>query len=298
MKKYFWSKLNGRLLIILVLLMNGELPARDWKPLRGDSVAFSNFTPAMPTGLGNDGPKVNMLVLYAGAAAGGKQNTCYFLKSKITLVNKINLNGAAFFHLNGDVLYNAEFAFGNVVSFSAGLEWGDRSYYVNKDSTLELIRFKNTATGEYASYNSFAGIAFPQEVNAWTFGISFNARIPATNYWRGKGRCWTIMNFKWEGLYAPTVKYDEEFVVTTQGLYEEQTATYFLEGAKVKHWGFRLVVDTRLSSKIGFMMECGMRPGVKYKINEEGRFSNGYLRMGVAIGFAVGGRKALKAAEM
>jgi hypothetical protein len=63
--------------------------------------------------------------------------------------------------------------------------------------------------------------------------------------------------------------------------------------AKVRHWGVRMVADTRLNSKIGMMMEFGLRPGVKFDLNEKHRFSNGYLRIGIAVGFAAGGRKAL-----
>jgi hypothetical protein len=244
-----------------------------------------------------DGPQVNMITFYAGAAAGGKQNTCYFLKSKLTLVDNFNLDGSAFFHLNGDRLYNANFSYGNIICFSAGVEWGDRTYFVNKDSTLEHIHFKNTATGGYATYASFTGVTFPEKVTTYAIGISFGGRIPTTNYWRGKGKCWTLLSFKFEALYAPKIDFSKTIEVTTQGAYEATTDSYLLEGAAVKHMGFRLVVDTRLSSKIGFMMETGMRPGVKYEINNEGKFSNGYLRMGVEIGISVGGRKALKASE-
>src|SRR6185436_1251388 len=67
-------------------------------------------------------PHLNMLTILGGPAAGGRQNTCYFLKSKLTLVDNINFDGAAYFHLNGDRLYNANFSFGSIISFTAGVE--------------------------------------------------------------------------------------------------------------------------------------------------------------------------------
>ncbi|HTL83195.1 MAG TPA: hypothetical protein VL651_15885, partial [Bacteroidia bacterium] len=60
------------LLVLAGSLINGELAARD--PRTGISVMTSGNTPQY------DKAKVNMLVVFAGAAAGGKQNTCYFLK--------------------------------------------------------------------------------------------------------------------------------------------------------------------------------------------------------------------------
>jgi hypothetical protein len=287
MKKF--KKNSVLLLFLFVLLLNtNEMQARAFYPLKKNTVAMTRSK--------SDDPHLTILALYAGAAAGGKQNTCYFLKSRLIVMDKINFDGALFYNMNGDKLYNANFSFGKNIAFSTGVEWGDRTYFVNKDSTLEKIKFKNSATGEYASYNSFTGVTFPEKLTAYAFGISINAQVPTTNYWRGKGKCWTLLNFKFEGLYAPTVNYSKSLDVTTEGNYEETTETYLVENATVKHWGFRLVMDMRLSSKIGFMMETGMRPGVKYEINPEGRFSNGYLRMGVLIGISVGGRKALKKA--
>lgn len=240
-------------------------------------------------------PPLNMLTIYGGTLAGGKQNTCYVVKSKLILMNKINLEGSFFYNINHDQLYSALFGYGNVITFCAGMEWGDRPFFVPKDSTYQKIQFKNLATGQDVPYSDFIGYSFPQKINSYTLGISFNAKFPSTNFWRGKGNCWTLLNFKWEAMYAPKIGYSTTFDKTIEGPYQSTTETYALENAAVRHWGFRLVIDTRMSSKLGFMMETGLRPGIKYEINDKGTFSGGYLRMGVAIGLTVGGRKALKA---
>jgi hypothetical protein len=280
----------GFIFIFILLLNANEIHARYFdRGIRNAIYSSSKNT---------DPSRLSIFVIYAGAAAGGKQNTSYFLKSRITIAGKANLDGSTFFLLNGDKLYNANFSWGNSIAFSMGVEWGNRTFFINKDSTLEKLKFKNLATGQYANYSSLTGATFPEELTTYAMGISFNPKKAAINYWRGKGRCWSLYNIKFEGLYAPFVSYSKIFNVVTEGPYEESTESYLIENSTVQHWGFRLVIDTRLSSKIGMMMEAGTRPGVKSEVNSEGRFSNAYLRIGVEIGFVVGGRKPLNDAEL
>ena len=252
--------------------------------------------PFIRTASGNfqNGDPVTMFVLYGGILAGGKQNTCYLLKSRFIIQDKVTLDGSLYHHFNGDDLYSANIGLGGILQLSVGLEWGDRRYVVNKDSTLEHIKFKNLSTGEYEPYSSFSGFSTPQKVTSINVGFGFQARMVKTNFWRGQGNSFTLINFKFEMMFAPKVEFDPTVDIIVQGPYQEETSTYELEGAKVRKFGFRMMFDSRMSSKIGWMMEVGMRPGVSSEINEEHRFSNGYLRMGVLIGISVGGRKALR----
>lgn len=242
--------------------------------------------------------RTTIFTAYAGAAVGGKYNTAYFLKAKAVLVSVLHFEGSVYFNLDHTRLYHAGIAIGKNVALCAGLEWGERLYHINRDTTLELVKFKNTTTGQYASYASMDGITVPQDMNAYTFGLAFHMKKASVNYWRGKGRCWQLFDFKFEGMYAPKIAFDNPLVLTTQGTYEQIETSYAMENVQVKHWGFRMVADTRLSSKIGMMMEFGVRPGIKSQLNDQGRFSNGYLRIGVAIGFVAGARKELRAAQI
>jgi hypothetical protein len=281
--------------VSLLLLLGSGLPARDIIPA---PAAFSMppvFKTSMQSSAANTGSPFNMLMLYAGVALGGKQNTAYFLKSRLTLMNKFNLYGSVYFNLNRDRLYFGSVGIGNIVEFSLGAEIGDRTFTVPSDSTFQRFHFKDVATGEDVPYANFVGFSFPQDIISYTAGLTFKARFAGTNYWRGKGDCWNLMEFKWEMLYAPKVGYDNIINVTTEGQYQATTASYEIVDEKVRHWGVRMVADTRLTSKIGMMMEFGLRPGVKFDLNENHRFSGGYLRIGVAVGFGIGGRKALKA---
>jgi hypothetical protein len=279
-------------LIFLQLFLAAEVSARDFIP------APAKFKTAMQPAKKSDGPKINMLVAWAGVAIGGKENTAYFLKSRLTLVDKVQLYGSMYYHINHDRLYFASVGFGNVVEFSAGMEWGDRTFFVPKDSTYQRFHFKNAATGSDVYYAMFEGFTFPEQVNTYTLGLTFRARKAGKNYWRGVGKCWGIYEFKWEMLYAPKVIYSEPIEVTSQGEYEEITDRYEMVDEKIRHWGVRMVADTRLTSKLGMMMEFGLRPGIKFDLNENHRFSSGYLRIGVSVGFAAGGRRALREADV
>jgi hypothetical protein len=279
------------LLVFVQLFLCAAVSGRDFIPT--PPPFKTSMQPAMSSG----GPKVNMLVLWAGVALGGKQNTAYFLKSRLTLVDKFHLYGSMYYHINHDQLNFASVGFGNVVELSVGMEWGDRTFFVPKDSTFQYFHFKNAKTGEDVHYLPFVGVTFPQQVNAYTLGLTFRVRKPATNFWRGTGSCWAIYEFKWEMMYAPNVDYAETIEVTTEGEYETMTANYEMVDEKVRHWGIRMVADTRLSSKLGMMMEFGLRPGVRNDLNENHRFGGGYLRIGVSVGLALGGRKALSYAD-
>ncbi len=237
-------------------------------------------------------PPAFMFILTGGLLAGGKQNTCYLVKSKVH-IQKFMMEGGMYQHFYGDRLFNANIGVGNIVTFTAGVEFGDRTYFMNKDSTFEHIRFKNVATGEVEPYSRFADFKLPQDIVSYNIGISFGGRFKQTNFWRGVGECWSWISCKWELMYAPKVGYDKTLDITTQGPYQANTTTYELEGIKDRNFGFRLIFESRLGSKIGWMMETGMRPGIRYELNEEGRFSNGYLRMGVTMSLSVGGRKDL-----
>ncbi|MDQ3110872.1 MAG: hypothetical protein M3R17_13345 [Bacteroidota bacterium] len=284
----FLNHKTAVLLVFIQLFLVAGVNGRDFIP------APLNFRTAMQPAMKSDGPKVNMLVVYAGVALGGKQNTAYFLKSKLTLIDKINLYGSMYYHINHDQLYFASFGFGNIVELSAGVEWGDRTFFVPKDSTFQRFHFENTKTGATVPYSTFTGYTFKQEVTTYTLGLTFKAKGPVTNFWRGKGNCWRLLEFKWEMMYAPKVIYDETMEVTTQGEYEATAETYEMVDERIRHWGVRMVADTRLGSKLGMMMEFGLRPGIKYDLNENHRFSGGYLRIGVSVGLTMGGRKALK----
>ncbi|CAN5269554.1 hypothetical protein BH09BAC5_BH09BAC5_09620 [soil metagenome] len=271
----------------ILLLNNLTISARDIFP--------KNKIVGMSSASNKKGePYFNAITLLGGVGFGGKHNTCYLLKAKATLADKFNFDAAMFYDIDHHTLYNASFSFGNMIAFGVGMEWGQRYYFINRDSTFEKIKYKNTATGAYANYNSLAGVSFEETMNTYTLGISFKSRKAKLGFWHDKGRCWEMMEFKFEGLYAPSVKYIDPLVIVTQGTYLEHTDSYQLEGAKIKHVGFRLVIDTRLSSKVGIMMETGVRPGIKSDINDKGTFSNGYLRIGFEIGFCLGGRKLLK----
>ncbi|CAN5890330.1 hypothetical protein BH11BAC7_BH11BAC7_25210 [soil metagenome] len=283
----FPSHRNSAILLLLMLMLHANITGRELDPLP------AAFKTVMQPVKKNDGPKINMFMAYAGVAAGGRENTAYFLKGKLTLIDKINLYGSMYYHINHDQLYFASFGVGNIVEFSVGMEWGDRTFFVPKDSTYQRFHFKNLTTGKDEPYATFEDFTFPEQVTTYTLGLTFKARTAGTNYWRGKGDCWSIYEFKWEMLYAPKVGYDEIIAVTTQGLYEETTTNYEMVDEKIRHWGVRMVADTRLTSKLGMMMEFGVRPGIKADLNEKHRFAGGYLRIGVSIGFAVGGRKAL-----
>lgn len=237
-------------------------------------------------------PPAFMFILTGGVLAGGKQNTCYLAKGKVH-IRKFSADASMYQHFYGDRLFNANIAVGNIVAFSAGVEFGDRTYFVNKDSTFEHIKFQNAATGEYEPYSSFTGFSMPQDIVSYNIGITFGGRFKQTNLWRGVGQCWSWVSLKWEVMYAPKVGYDKTLVVTTQGPFQANTTTYNLEGIKDRNWGFRMIFESRLGGKIGWMLETGMRPGIRYEVNEEGRFSNGYLRMGVTMALSVGGRKDL-----
>lgn len=272
------------LVIACALLLPHVLPSRTVLP------GVRRMTGAME--IPKEAPPF-MFMLTAGVLAGGKQNTCYLLKSRV-IIRKIGFDASVYQHFYGDRLYNANVAFGgNLIQLSAGAEFGDRTYFLNRDSTFEHFRFKNLTTGEYEPYSSFAGFSMPQEIVSYNIGLTFGGRFKAKNYWRGVGQCWGYGSCKWEVMYAPEIGYSKTLDITTQGPYQAQTTTYELEGVKVRKWGFRLLFESRLGSKIGFMLETGMRPGVRYELNEEGRFSNGYLRMGVTFGISVGGRKEL-----
>jgi hypothetical protein len=252
----------------------------------------------MQPAMKSDGPKVNMVILWAGVALGGKQNTAYFLKSRVTIADKFHLYGSMYYHINHDRLNFASVGFGNIVELSAGMEWGDRTFFVPTDSTYQRFHFRNATTGADVPYARFLGYTFPQQVNTYTLGLTFRARKAGVNYWRGAGKCWGIYEFKWELLYAPKVGYAETIDVTTQGEYEETTERYEMVDEKIRHWGVRMVADTRLTSKLGMMMEFGVRPGIKNDLNENHRFAGGYLRIGISVGLAVGGRRALKEADV
>lgn len=250
------------------------------------------FTKTMSAGMNGDDP-ITQLTLYGGFLAGGKHNTCYIVKSRLTIKDKFMMDGALYYHFNGDRLYDVNIGWGGIIQFTVGAEFGDRTYFINRDSTLEHIRFRNTATGAYEPYSSFPDFQMPEEITSYNIGISFNGRFKGVNYWRGVGECWRLVSFKWEMMYAPKVGYDETLDIITQDPYQANTTSYDLEGIKVKHFGFRMVMDSRMGSKIGWMMEFGMRPGIKSELNEENHFSNGYVRMGVCFGISLGGRKQL-----
>lgn len=277
------------LLSVFILILNySEIVARDITP------ANKNFGSRAASDKKGE-PYFNAITFYGGVGFGGKHNTCYLLKAKATLINKLNFDAAMFYDIDHHTLYDANFSYGESVAFSVGVEWGERYYFINKDSTLEKIHFKNTTTGAYSDYASLTGLSFPELITTYTFGMAFKTKTAKKGYWHDKGRCWEMLEFRFEGMFAPTVKYDDPLVIITQGTYLEHRDYYALEDVKVKHWGFRMLIDTRLSSKIGVMTEVGMRPGIKSEINDKGTFSNGYLRMGFEIGFCAGGRKLLKA---
>ena len=106
-------KYNLLLLFIFIQLLNSnEMQSRDFDPQKKNTTAIMRPN--------TDDPKLNIITFYAGVAGGGKQNTCYFLKSKLTLVDKINFDGAAFFLIHGDRLYNANFSYGNIIAATEG----------------------------------------------------------------------------------------------------------------------------------------------------------------------------------
>jgi len=280
------------LLLTMALLIPGLSSARTIVPPVKFGLCPERSRGMNSIEMGQEAPAF-MFIATAGFLAGGKQNTCYLLKSRI-LIKKFALDGSAYFNFNGDKLYNANMAIGpNGIQFTAGVEFGDRSFYINKDSTLEHIKFKNVATGEYEPYSSFTDFRMPQDVVSYNIGVNIGGRFKGTNFWRGVGQCWNFVYLKWELMYAPTIGYSDKLDITTEGPYQATTESYELEGIKVRHFGFRMQFDSRLGSKIGWMMEVGMRPGIRWEINEENRFSNGYVRMGVVMAISVGGRKEL-----
>lgn len=284
-KKIFSALIAASILVPAITSARTIIPApkESMRPLKVGLLNSSTTSDDMPQ---------FMVILTGGILAGGKQTTCYLAQTRIH-IKKFNATGTLYQHFYGDRLYNLNIGYGNIVSFTAGLEFGDRTYFINKDSTFEHIKFKNTTTGEYAAYSQFDGFTMPQEIVSYTFGISFGGRFKTTNYWRGVGQCWSWINCKFEGMFAPKVGYDKTLEIVTQGPYQANTTTYDLEGIKDRKWGFRLIFDSRMGGKIGWMMEVGMRPGIRYELNEENRFSNGYLRMGVTISLSAGGRKDL-----
>lgn len=278
-------------LIAVSVLIPATASARAITPSSAEPI------PAMKSGLNSsvttsdDMPQF-MAIVTGGILAGGKQHTCYMLQGRLH-IKKLSLTGTMYQHFYGDRLFEGHIGYGNIIAFTAGAEFGDRTYFLNKDSTFEHIRFKNTATGEYEGYDQFEGFTLRQEMICYTFGISFGGRFKTINYWRGVGECWSWFNCRFEGMVAPKIDYAKTLDITTQGQFQSNTTTYELDGIKDRNWGFRLIVDSRLGAKIGWMMEAGMRPGIRYELNEEGRFSNGYLRMGITVSLSVGGRKAL-----
>lgn len=251
---------------------------------------------SMAPGIDKSKP-ISLFVVAGGILVGGKQNTCYLLRSRLNIQDRVSMDGSLYHHFNQDNLYTANIGLGGVIVLNVGAEWGDRRYYINRDSTLEHIKFKNVATGNYEPYSSFADFSIPQEVTSFNLGIGFNTRMVKENFWRGQGQSFTLIYFKFEMMYAPKVEFDKMLDIVVQGPYQEETSTYELEGAKVRKFGFRMMFDSRMSSKIGWVMEVGMRPGIRYEVNEENRFSNGYLRIGVVFGLAIGGRKELDKAS-
>lgn len=244
-----------------------------------------------------DEPSVTMLTLYAGVAFGGK-NTCYYVKAKSILFDKIHMDGAMFYRGDTNILYNANLAFGRQVGLTAGIEWGDRFYYPGKDSALVDIKFRNVKTGEYANFDLIKGLSIRQQVTTYALGFAFFGKKAAVNFWRDKGRCWQWFDFKFEALYAPEISYVNIIGIPIDGSNSTMTDDYEMENVKVNHWGVRMVLDIRHSSKIHFTQEFGLRPGIQTKINEEGTFKNGYLRIGIGIGLGIGGRRALDDADL
>jgi hypothetical protein len=264
----------------------------------GEFSMFRKNTEAPHMMLRGDEPSVTMLTLYAGVAFGGKVNTAYYLKAKSILFDKVHLDGSLFYRGDTNILYNANISFGKMVGLTAGIEWGSRFYYPGKDSALVDIKFRNVKTGEYANFDLVKGLVIPQQVTTYALGFAFSGKKAAVNFWRDKGRCWQWFDFKFEALYAPEIVYSNIIGIPIDGSNTSVKDDYEMENVKVSHWGVRMVLDIRHSSKIHFTQEFGLRPGIQTKINEEGTFKNGYLRIGIGIGLGVGGRRALDEADL
>lgn len=241
----------------------------------------------------SDAAPYTMFLLHAGFLAGGRENTCYFVRSRLDIQQRVSLDATMYRHFNGDFLYGANVGFGPIIQLTVGVEFGDRSFYINKDSTIEHVKFRNLSTGEYAPYSLFPDFRMPQTTTSYNLGVNFAVRFKGKNYWRGVGECNRAINLRWEMMYAPSIVYQHTLDITTQGPYQAETATYELDGVKVRKFGFRMIMDSRLGSKIGWILEFGIRPGIRSELNEEGTFANGYVRMGVAIGLSIGGAKNL-----